>query len=265
MNSTKSQQLLQYSYLLKLLVGRNVKNQYYRSFLGVVWTVLNPLLNMIVMALVFSTIFGRDPNGLDYPVYILSGNIVFGLMRSSTSMALTCLVSQRGLLQKTRVPVALFPTSNVFSAVVTFGFSLIALVLVMLVRIPNGAQFHWEMLMIVVMLPALILFSLGLSYFLSACYVFFRDLKHIYSVFLTLWMYMTPLFYTVEQLKLSATMLTVLKLNPMYHFVTYFRTLLMGGIPTWQTHLIIYGVGFVAFGLGILFLKCVKKSIATRL
>lgn len=107
-------QAAQRTYLLRLLVKRNIRNQYYGSFIGVLWTVLNPLLNMLVMAFVFSQIFGRDGIELDYSVYVLSGNIIFNVMRASTSGSLPCLVNQRNLLQKNKISgqhLSHFPTS----------------------------------------------------------------------------------------------------------------------------------------------------------
>ena len=160
---------------------------YRRSFLGILWTVLNPLLNMFVMAFVFSRIFGRTGIGMDYPVYVLSGNIVFGFMRTATVTAMPSLVSNYDLITKTRTPYSVFPLSNVFTALVNFGFSLIALIVVMIVRIPAGVRFHWSGLMVFFpWLPAIFLFSAGLALLLSAVYVRFRDLKHIYNVLLTL-------------------------------------------------------------------------------
>ena len=121
------------------IVNRNVRNQYRNSVLGIVWTVLNPLLNMVVIALVFSMIFNRNQmDGLFYPVYILSGNIVFGLMRNATSNALPCMVNNYDLLSKTRLVHEIFPISNVLSAVVNFFFSMIALFIVMLLTVFVG-------------------------------------------------------------------------------------------------------------------------------
>lgn len=255
----------QHAYLMRLLVRRNIKNQYYRSFIGILWTVLNPLLNMLVMAFVFSQIFGRgNTGGLDYSIYILSGNIIFGIMRSSTSGSLPCLVGQRDMLQKTKVPISMFPTANVFSSLVTFGFSFIALVVVALFRFWAGAyQFHWETIMVLVLLPAITLFSLGLSYFLSALYVFFRDLKHIYSVLLTLWTYLTPLFYTMD--RFEGAVVKVIEMNPMYYYVTYFRDILSGIIPSLQMHIICYAFGIGMFIIGYIFLNIVRNKIAARL
>jgi len=186
-------------------------------------------------------------------------------MRSSTSGSLPCLVNQRNLLQKNKISVSIFPFQRpVFAGYVRISF--IALVLVMSSRILMGADvaFHWEMLMTIVLLPSLLLFSLGISLFLSTLFVFFRDIQHIYSVLLTLWTYLTPLFYTVD--KLNSPMVTkVMAFNPMYHYVEYFRTLLMGGMPSLAEHLICYGFGIVFFLLGLLFMRLTKNSIAARL
>lgn len=262
---TRAGKIAQQAYLLRLLVRRNIKNQYYRSFIGILWTVLNPLLNMLVMAFVFSQIFGRGTsNDLDYSIYLLSGNIIFGIMRSSTSGSLPCLVNQRDMLQKTKVPIGLFPTANVLSAIVTFGFSLFALLIVALVRFAAGAYlFHWETVLIVVLVPAVALFSLGLSYFLSALYVFFRDLKHIYSVLLTLWTYLTPLFYTMD--RFEGPVVKVIEMNPMYYYVTYFRDILSGVIPSMQVHIICYAFGIGMFIIGYIFLNIVRNKIAAKL
>ena len=275
--SKKTARLSQRMYLLRLLVKRNIKNQYYRSFIGVLWTVLNPLLNMIVMAFVFSALFGRHTDGLDYPIYILSGNIIFGIMRSSTSSSLGCLVGQSDMLQKTKVPIEIFPTANVFSALVTFGFSFIALLLVAGFRalpIFGGPYFYfsWKIVLIIIILPAVTVFSLGISYFLSALYVFFRDIKHIYGVILTLWTYITPLFYSVEALK-SELVSKAMVFNPMYHYVEGFRELLRGDIPqimllfstTQPSILAMYGFAAVSLVLGWLFLKAMKNKIAANL
>lgn len=187
--------------VLGAMVVKNVKNQYRRSVLGVLWTVLNPLLTMIVIAVVFSSIFGRVGIGMDYPVYVLAGNIVFGLMRSATTMALPSMVQNYDLFTKTKVPFIAFPTASVCTATVNFLFSLIALFAVMLFRIPNGITFRPTLLLIFFpWLPALFFFSLGLSLLLCSVYVRFRDIQHFYNVFLTLWLYMTPVFYSLETL-----------------------------------------------------------------
>ena len=260
-----TQNIRQRTFLLSVLVRRNIKNQYYRSVIGVLWTVLNPLLNMLVMTFVFSMLFGREGIDLDYSIYILSGNIIFGIMRSSTSGSLPCLVNQRDMLQKTKVSIELFPTANTLSSLVTFGFSFIALLIVMVFRWIAGKYiFCWEIVLVITILPALTIFSLGISYFLSTLYVFFRDIKHIYSVILTLWTYLTPLFYSVSALK-KPTVEKFMVFNPMYHYVTMFRDMLAGNIPSATQYLICYGFAALSLAIGWLFLRAVKNKIAAQL
>jgi len=235
------------------MVVRNVRNQYRNSVLGILWTVLNPLLNMIVIAFVFSRILDVNKGiNLFYPVYLLSGNTVFGLLRTATTTSLPCIVNNYDLLSKTRIPHEIFPLSNVLSAVVNFFFSFIALCIVMLISINKpGVGFHATLLMTFLpFLPALILFCLGISFILSTVYIRFRDISHIYSVVLTLWMYLTPLFYSLDMMDKHETAKTVLKINPMYHYVTYFRDLVMGQVPSLLSHAIIYawGIGICAIG-----------------
>ncbi len=263
-SESKAKKIGQQAYLLTLLVRRNIKNQYYRSFIGVLWTVLNPLLNMLVMAFVFSRLFGGDTE-LDYPLYILSGNIIFNITPPSPSGSLPSLVPQRDMLQKPRLSIALFPTSTVLSSLFSFGFSFIALLVVALVRFSTGAYaFPWPIFLVVVLTPAVTLFSLGISYFLSALYVFFRDIEHIYSVILTLWTYLTPLFYTIDRLN-SDLVERVMVFNPMFHYVEYFRDLLMGVVPGGTELLVCYGFALISFAIGYAFMHAVRNHIAANL
>ncbi|MDD4120535.1 MAG: ABC transporter permease [Clostridia bacterium] len=247
-------------FVLNSLVSKNIRAQYRNSTLGVVWTVLNPLLNMLVMALVFGQFFGRTMPNIDYPVYVLAGNTVFGLLRMTTTSGLTCMVENYDMLTKTRIPYYVFPVSHLLSAVVNFGFSFIALLIVMLIRIPNGVKFYWTMLMTIVpFLPALMLFSLGIALILATMYVRFRDIKHFYGVILTLWTYLTPLFY--NDAILSPKVRYLMNFNPMYHFVKYFRDIVQSGIvPSLESHLIIYGCGIAALTIGLLAFGSQKKK-----
>ena len=219
--------------IVKQLVLRSIKVQYRNSVIGVFWTILNPLLNMLVMYLVFSKLFERGGNITEvdkatYALYLLCGNIVFGMMRTATFQSLPSIVQNRGLLTKNKMSYNVFPLSTNLSALVNFGFSFIALLGVMIFVWFNGESvFSMNILLVLVGLPALFLFSYGLSLVLSAMYTFFRDIKHFYNVFLTLWMYMTPIFYNISMFESTGfsnvLMKTIIKLNPMYYYVEYFR------------------------------------------
>ena len=191
-------------------------------------------------------------------------------MRMATVNALPCIVNNQDLLTKTRIKHYVFPLSNVFSALVNFGFSFIALIFVMVIRILMKANvaFHWTMLMTVVpFLPAIVLFCSGMAFILCVFYVYFRDVKHFYDVFLTLWMYATPLFYSIDALNISnPTIQFIMHLNPMYHFVTYFRDITMYGIiPDLKEHLLIYAWGIGLFIVGAIIFHFNKKKLLLRI
>ena len=238
------------------LVRKNVKTQYRNSFLGMLWTVLHPLLNMLIMWLVFSQFFGKgDPL---YPIYLLAGNIMFQLLRSATDGALTSIVSNRGLLSRAKISPYLFPLSITLSSIVNFAFSFISLILIMLgMQIFGGYNlFGYQMLGVVLMLPAMVLFCYGIALFLSSMYVFFRDVKHLYGVFLTLWTYITPLFYKLDAINSNALVVKVVKLNPMYYFVTYFRDAVYNAcfvgasFADWGMLGLLYGLGAISVVVG---------------
>lgn len=247
---------------LNSMVVKNIKNQYRRSVLGILWTVLNPLLNMIVMVLVFSKMLKFNVDIGDYPVYVLIGNIVFSLMRTATFTSLTSIVNNYDLLTKTRIKHSIFPISCNLSALVNFAFSLIALLIVMIIRRFTGSfRFQWTTVLVLLpWLPYMLMFNIGISLFLSAIYVRFRDIKHIYTVFLTLWMYLTPLFYSVKIIH-DEKIVNLIKLNPMYHFVTFFRDVAMLGIiPDLKANAICFGWSFMTLLVGLLFFVLSKKK-----
>lgn len=270
----------QKGYLLTLLVKRNIKNQYYRSFFGVLWTVLNPLLNMLVTATIFGILLRDKPEDMPYAIYILSGTIIFNLMRSATASSTSILVDYSSMLQKTKVSLDVFPTANTFSALATFLFSFIALLLVSIFYaiVPDksfGAKFFisWQTVFVLLELPALVLFSLGISYFLTTLFVFFRDIKHLYESFiLTLWGYLTPVFFVPKTFLAGVSTHSlryfVIYCNPMYYFVTYFRDLIAGhGIASsnWLQLLICYAWGIGSFIVGYTVLQLSKNKIIAHL
>ena len=234
-----------YNGLLRELVMRDIKVRYRRSFLGLLWTVLNPLLMMAVQAVVFSTFF--KANIVNFPVYLLVGNIVFSMNADSTSQALLSIVGNGGLIKKVYIPKYLFPLSKVMSCLVNFGFSFVALLLVMLA---TKAPFHAEIFLSFVPLFYLLLFSIGLSFILSSVTVFFRDIAHLYSVFITAWTYLTPIFYPLDIL--PPQLQSFINWNPMYQYIKYFRLLIMEGIiPAWRTNLFCFGLGLATLLLGV--------------
>lgn len=215
----------QYAFVISQLTSREIKRKYARSYLGIIWSVLNPLLSMAVLSLIFSQLFRRSIE--NYPIYYLTGYILWQTFTSSTNASMTALVDNKMLLLKVKFPMELFVLTRVYTAVINLGYSLIAYAVMLLVfRVTP----KWTMLFSPVILICLFLFSLGISYILSVIYVFFGDIKHLYSVLLTLWMYCSAIFYPVEQLHGLIRM--IIENNPMYTYIHCLRKVVMyGEIP----------------------------------
>ena len=169
--------LIGYRWLLQLLVERDLKIKYRRSVLGYFWSILNPLLMMIILTIVFSTVFRFDiPN---YPVYLLAGQLMYSFFAEATSMALESILDGAALIKKVYLPKFIFPLSRVLSSFTSVILSLCALFLVMGV---TGVEFHLTLLLLPVAMLYILIFSIGVGFIMSAAVVFFRDLKYLYSV-----------------------------------------------------------------------------------
>lgn len=247
------------------LARKDVKQQYRGSVLGFVWTILHPLLDMFVMWVIFRKMFGRDDPY--YVVYLLTGNILFAAFRASTDQSLVSIVNNRGLLLRTKMHPYLFPVSKSVASMTNFFYSLVALIPFMIyLSITQGVNlFSYQVLFIFLMLPAFWMFELGLGFLLSAIYVFFRDIRHLYSVLLSLWMYLTPIFYKIDMIKDSVAE-TIIKINPMYQFVDYFRqctysAVISNSLPSWSTLGILYLCGILSILIGGLIYKALKGKI----
>lgn len=211
---------LAYKDLLKQLVAKDLKLKYRRSFLGYVWSVLNPLLVMIVMAIVFSTMFSRNIE--NFPVYLFCGQILFNYMTQSTNQAMNSINGNASLLKKTYVPKYIFTFAKITSGLVDLIFSMGALVIVMLA---TRAHFSWHFLLFPFVLVQLYGFCLGLGMFLAQANVFFRDIQYIYNAVTTAWLYLTPIFYPMDML--PDNLLWLIKhFNPMYFYIGQFRDII---------------------------------------
>jgi len=208
--------------LLKQLIIRDIKLKYRRSYLGYLWSILNPLVMMMVLVTVFSNLFSRF-DIQNYPLYLISGQIIFGLMTEATNMSVGSIVGNAALIKKTYVPKYIFTVSKVGSSLVNTLFSLGALLIVMVI---TGANFSWVLLFIPFILLQVFIFSLGLGMFLSAAAVFFRDIQYLWGVFVSMWLYLTPIFYPANIIPLEYKSLYQ-NVNPMYWYLEQFRNVVL--------------------------------------
>ncbi|MDG2952831.1 ABC transporter permease [Exercitatus varius] len=217
----KFQRFLAFDELLKQLIIRDVKLKYRRSYLGYLWSILNPLMLMMVLVIVFSNIFRFDiPN---FPLYMIAGQTIFNFMVEATNMSVWSITGNAALLKKTYVPKYIFTVSKVGSSLVNLVFSLGALVLVMIF---TGAEFTWNLLFFPIVILQVFIFSLGLGLFLAAATVFFRDIQYLWGVFVSMWMYLTPLFYPVSIIPQEYQEIYKTA-NPMYWYVEQFRDIVL--------------------------------------
>lgn len=243
-----------FRHLLLLMVKRDFVTRYRRSVLGVLWSVLNPLLTMLVLTMVFSTIF-RGFYIEFFPVYLLSGQLIFNFFSESTTLAMGSILGGAGIMRQVYVPKYIFPVSRVLSSLVNLGFAFVAFMIVVFV---TGAPFHITMLLVPVPILLLVIFSMGIGMILSAMAVFFRDITYIYGVSLTLLMFLTPIFYPASAL--SDRVFHLIHLNPLFHYVNYFRDLTRYGIiPGLWENIICMGFAMTAFCIG-LYVKTSKQD-----
>lgn len=248
------QHLVTYRPLLKELVVRDLKVKYRRSVLGYLWSLLNPLLMMMVMTVVFSYFFRYQIE--NYPLYLISGQILWTFFNESTNMAMFSVIDNAALIKKVYIPKFIFPLSRVFSSFVTMGFSLVAILIVMVF---TRARFSWTLLLFPIPLLMLLIFCCGMGLILSSLSVYFRDITHLYSVVTMAWMYLTPIFYPVETL--PAEVAVILKFNPMYHYLYFFRSLILyGTIPTISTWIICACVSLGMLAIGMSVFKKLQKN-----
>lgn len=235
-----------YRDLLKLLVTKNIKLKYRRSWLGYVWSILNPLLIMAVMTVVFSTIFKRKIE--NFPVYLFCGQLLFNFMSSTTNQSIFSITGNAALLKKTYVPKYMFTLARVTSSLVDLLFSLGALVIVMVV---TRARITWYALLFPFVLLQLYAFCVGLSLFLAQASVFFKDTQFIYNALITVWMYLSAIFYPVESVSEKLAW-GIQHLNPMYFYIGQFRALVHAGTMP-EPYLIVSGVitAIVSLGIGV--------------
>lgn len=235
-----------YRFLIHELVVRDIKKKYRRSVLGILWSILNPLLMMTVTAMVFSTLFRFDIK--NYPLYLLVGQILFTFYAESTNFAMSSIIDNSGLIRKIYIPKYLFPLSRVVSSGVNLLFTLPALLIIILA---TGQPISWRMLTFVFPLALFFIFCLGVGLILTTMAVYFRDMFHLYGVLLNLLSYATPIFYPESIVPAKFSFL--LKLNPLYYFFKCVRQALYGNsIPS--LHLMLYcGIlAICAIAVGIL-------------
>lgn len=210
-----------YRYLLKELVIKGIKLKYRRSYLGLIWTLLEPLLTTMVLTFVFGSILGRGD--ATYPVYILSGRLLFSCFSSTSKIAMRSIRANQAMIKKIYVPKYLYPLSAIIYNYILFLLSLIILAaLAVVLRI----KITWHIIEAIIPLTTLLIMCVAAGLILATICVFFRDMEYLWDVVTMLIMYCSALFYYPNG-GLGSGVTIVLQFNPVYCVISNFRCVLM--------------------------------------
>lgn len=249
---TKNKALIEFmDYLpfLKELVKRDFKMKYYKSFLGVLWTVISPLIMSIILTIIFSTLFKREIEY--YPIYNISGHLILTFFVTATKQSLTSVYHHSGVFRKFKVPQYMYCLSNVIIAFITLLFSSIPMIILAVVL---GMPFHTNMLLSPLPILLAFVFTLGCSLILAAYGVFFRDLNHLYGILTYALNFLTPIFYPIEIVPVEYRF--VWDFNPLYVFIRILREVFIyNTIPNEKTLIVAFSYAVLTLALGVLVFK----------
>ena len=238
------EKLEKYRFLFAELVKRDFKKKYKRTVLGMFWSVLSPLLALLVMRLVFTKFFGAQME--HYTTYLFAGTLIFSYFNEATGLGMGSLLENTEIFTKVNVPKYLFLLSKNIQTLINFGLTLCVFFLFCAF---DHIVFTWKFILLIYPIGCLVLFNLGVGLILSALFVFFRDVRYLWDVLTQLLMYMSAIFYTIDQYSYEVQCLFLV--NPIYLFIRYFRKIVIDAtIPTVWFHLLMMADVVVVVGLG---------------
>lgn len=236
--------LKKYSFLFSELVKRDFKKKYKRTVLGMLWSILSPLLSLLIMRLVFTHFFGRTI--AHYTTFLFAGNLVFSYFNESTMQGMNALLGNAGIITKVNAPKYLFLLAQNTQTLLNFMINICVFIVFCVI---DRIRVDVRLFGLLYPIGCLLLFNIGIGLILSALYVFFRDMRYIWSVFVQLLTYLSAIFYDVSSFPASIQRLYLL--NPIYVYIKYFRVLIIDGhFPSLQYHglCLFYALAMVAIG-----------------
>jgi len=245
--------IMEYRFLFEELVKRDFKKKYKRTVLGMGWSMLMPLLTLLVMKLVFEQFFGRKMD--HYTTYLFCGNLLFSWFSESTNHGMMSLYSNSGIFTKVNLPKYLFLLAGSIQTLINFALTLLVFFLFCWL---DNVHFTWKFVFLLYPIFTLMFFNIGIGLVLSACFIFFRDIDYLWRVFLMLLMYGSAIFYAIDGF--SPKMQLVFACNPVYRHIAYFREIVLGGtVPSLEAHLVLAGVAALAVMIGA-FIYCKNNT-----
>lgn len=238
------QKLKKHQFLFEELVKRDFTKKYKRTTLGMAWSIISPLLNLLILWLVFSNLLGTSIE--HYVIYLFAGQMVFFYFSDATNLGMNSLLNNAGIFTKVNVPKYLFLFSQNISSLINFGLTL--LIFFGFVAL-EGLPFTWKFFSLLYPIVCLVIFNTGLGLILSALQVFFRDMQYLWGILTQLIMWMSAIFYSIDSF--SSTVQNLFLLNPIYLYIRYFRKIVIDStLPTLQFHLLAASYALIVFGIG---------------
>ena len=261
-----------YKDLLLELTRKSIKLKYRNSWLGIFWSFLQPLLNMIVLSVVFAGIFGKNSkNVICYPVFLFTGRLLFEFFTTATKQSMTSFRRNAAIIKKVYVPKYMYPLSSILSSFVTFAISILCYICVWiffkLTGISGGSnlQITWHALLFFVPMILILMFSVGVGLILAVLNVYFRDIEYIWDVLTKLMLYMVPILYPLQNIT-TRWIIIVIKINPLYSMIELFRQCMLYGIDlSWKLFLYGFGVSAAVLLFGIIIFNWKSDDIVYHL
>lgn len=249
----------QYKFLFKQLVKRDFKKRYKGTVLGMLWSILYPLLDLAILVIIFTKLLGRDTP--HYPIYVFCGTILMAYFREATRNGMESLRANRHIITKVKMPNFLFVVSKNVSALINF---LLTLLIFFILCIIDGISFSMLFSLLIFPIICITIFNIGVSLILSTCYVFFRDTAYIYDLLLIIINYLSATFYRIDSFRIRIKLLFLL--NPIFCYIEYFREVVIyNGIPSFGLHILCLGYSIFYLLVGIFVYKKNKKKFIYNL
>jgi len=252
-------EIFDYKEMLISSVKKDLRSRYRGSFLGFLWTFINPLMQLVIYSIVFPYLLKMSEE--NYPMFVFVGLLPWIYFTSSIQMSTTCVVGNANLVKKIYFPRMILPISVSTTGIVNYIFGL---VIVFPALILTGVKLGPSVLFLPVVMLVNYLFTTGFCLFLSAAYVFFRDLEHIISIVTMAWFYLTPVVYSLKIFPENVQ--EILKINPMTQFVSAYRDVLMySRLPSPSGFLYVTVLSVIVFVFGAFVFDKLQKSFAEEL
>lgn len=251
--------MLENSFLFKQLVKYNFKKRYKGTVLGIIWSILYPLFDLLILVLIFTKLLGK--NTPHYPIYVFCGTLLMAYFREATRDGMTCFRNNRNIITKVKMPNYLLLISKNASSLINFVLTLTIFILLCIV---DGISINLTFILLLFPIICISLFNIGVGFILSTCYVFFRDVSYIYDLLLIIVNYLSATFYSISSF--SLTVQKIFLLNPIYCYIQYFRIIVISNkIPSIGLHLLCLGYALLYLLLGIFVYKKNRKKFIYNL